>query len=713
MHGGKKINENFYHDNNQSEKIRINVVRCLMVFTIGVGGLLSIIVVIGFLEAYNILDFSNNPNLVNLLGIRSPNPRAPKTLFDLFEILIIPVLIAIGTIFFEQAFKSIESRDANERQQSALIEKYLETLETLYLDPVFFDYEKGKKSRVMIQAYTRDLLKNLHGHWIGVAIDLLDSYYLGLARDYNVNENLEFEEIPEVLSDLSPEELDKLTPIVNLKSLRFSNADLSERKFTNMNLEGVWVIKSKWDSVDCRSINFFSVRFNNSSLRKAKFINCNFSGANFSSCNLEGCLFDNCILENAIFSHANLRKVEFIETDISEAIIDSSTILDYKQAVVIYLHNSNSSNQYLVGEDLHGAYLAGVSFVGAILCKANFSKANLRFSDFRNADLRRTNFNEADLTGSDLRGANLAGADLRLAVLNDVKIDDQTILSHKWKVIIDFTNGIEQAGIQNLDFSDAMLAGMDFNGDLSGYNFRGSQLYRANFTLATLVGADFSSEICPISHDHYFDNKGLLLRSKKFWLLKKIFPNLWTFIVCQHNYFNKYYENPHDFGKYDTVLTLSDFTGANLTSTSFTNAIMTPCLLSGAIAGNSDFSKAFLQESEMSNIYLVNSNLDECELSSAWLNYATLNNASFIGARLIGAHLQFAKLQNANFTNANLSGADLSDADLSNADLSGADLSKTILIRTKLTNAIYTQPQIKNAIISDIPGVSGFESEME
>ncbi|RME98553.1 MAG: pentapeptide repeat-containing protein, partial [Chloroflexi bacterium] len=72
------------------------------------------------------------------------------------------------------------------------------------------------------------------------------------------------------------------------------------------------------------------------------------------------------------------------------------------------------------GQDLSGKKLSG---------------EDLRGVDFSNSDLHF-----ADLNRADLRGANLSGADLRFANLRGVRIDPQTQLDDKWRLVWDIVN---------------------------------------------------------------------------------------------------------------------------------------------------------------------------------------------------------------------------------------------------------------------------------
>jgi uncharacterized protein YjbI with pentapeptide repeats len=79
--------------------------------------------------------------------------------------------------------------------------------------------------------------------------------------------------------------------------------------------------------------------------------------------------------------------------------------------------------------------------------------------------------------------------------------------------------------------------------------------------------------------------------------------------------------------------------------------------------------------------------LNEINLSYAYLSDTDLDDANLSGANLYGACLKFSCLVNANLSSANLSGAHLFAANLFTANLSGANLKNWIVHLTVLDDA--------------------------
>ena len=96
---------------------------------------------------------------------------------------------------------------------------------------------------------------------------------------------------------------------------------------------------------------------------------------------------------------------------------------------------------------------------------------------------------------------------------------------------------------------------------------------------------------------------------------------------------------------------------------------MQECDLSDAYLIFADFSQADLSQADLSNADLIYANLSGANLTGADLSYANLSYADLSYAYLCGANLIGATLYNAN-----LSGANLDDVDLTWANLAWANL---------------------------------------
>ena len=111
-------------------------------------------------------------------------------------------------------------------------------------------------------------------------------------------------------------------------------------------------------------------------------------------------------------------------------------------------------------------------------------------------------------------------------------------------------------------------------------------------------------------------------------------------------------------------------------------------LLKGADLQQANLSGAYLTDIDFRGTYLAGTHLEEANLERAELQGADLTNVDLSNAEGLwekGTYLwkRGAGLNDADLSNANLSGADLTNANLSGANLEGADVTEAQLAKCK------------------------------
>jgi uncharacterized protein YjbI with pentapeptide repeats len=328
----------------------------------------------------------------------------------------------------------------------------------------------------------------------------------------------------------------------------------------------------------------------------------------------------------------------------------------------------------LTRADLGGALLSGADLTGAGLIRAKLIGSDLRGSDLRGSDLRGS-----DLRGADLRGADLSGASLFRADLRGARLDAQTALDAKWRLVWEIVN--EPTTFRDLsgaDLSGSDLHGSDLSGsDLSGSDLHGSDLSRAKFTGTNLGGSDLhgsdlSGSDLRGADLHGSDLRGVQLRGTHLdaqTALDAKWRLVWEIV------------NEPAAGR---DLRMSNLIGAHLDS-------------------------ADLRSAKLSGAYLSESDLAGADLTGAILTGADLRGADLTEADLRGADLTGADLAGAGLTEAKLAGAALREvrlreADLSRADLSRADLSLARLIRCKLDDSVFDEADVTDCQVQESIG---------
>lgn len=346
-----------------------------------------------------------------------------KNLWDILDLLIIPVILVIVAVLFDQSERKTDreiagkarekdreiaekarEKDreiATDRLQEANLQAYLDRMAELLLEKDLLQHSNNTDEPVRNVAQTRTttILRNLDQNRRDIVFQFLRD--AGLAESLLIHAHLE-------KIDLSG---------TNIVGVTLSRADLHEADLSQANL------------------------------RKVNLHETNLSQANLSKADLNG-----ANLSGAVLIGANLRR----------AIINDATQLDAKWHMVWQIVNRGAAGADLSGQDLNGADLNGADLNGADLNGADLNGANL----FK-ASLGKASLGKASLSGSELIGADLSGADLSGAVLIDADLNN--------------------ANLSSANLHWAILSGSHLDrADLSGANLLGAvvtdeQLAQASF----------------------------------------------------------------------------------------------------------------------------------------------------------------------------------------------------------------------------------------
>jgi uncharacterized protein YjbI with pentapeptide repeats len=289
---------------------------------------------------------------------------ADKKFWNYLELLIVPVVLAIGVamINWMQGSRERKAEDAQQerelraaeasrnralqvekqRSQDEALQAYLNQMSRLLLDRDLRNSEEDSEVRILARARTLTILARFDGgHERSVLQFLYESHLLIKGRE-----------------------------VVDLKG-----ADLSEASLGAINLHGA----------DLSEVNLRGADLNAAGLSDADLSDADLSEANLRAADL---------------SEAYLRGADFLRAD---------------------LRGADLNEAKLSGADMSGARLSAVNLHGADLRGADLSDRSLSEANLRGADLSDANLRDADLRGADLHGADLSEADLRGADLMQVR----------------------------------------------------------------------------------------------------------------------------------------------------------------------------------------------------------------------------------------------------------------------------------------------------
>jgi uncharacterized protein YjbI with pentapeptide repeats len=128
--------------------------------------------------------------------------------------------------------------------------------------------------------------------------------------------------------------------------------------------------------------------------------------------------------------------------------------------------------------DFSEADFSGINFSGVNLSGSNFSEADFSKANFSGANLSGANLSESQLMDSDFSEADLSKANLREAYLIEANLSGANLVGAN----------LQDAHLVDANFCDADLRGAN----LCKANFSGANLCEANLSESSLKGANFS-----------------------------------------------------------------------------------------------------------------------------------------------------------------------------------------------------------------------------
>jgi len=305
--------------------------------------------------------------------------RPEKTLWDWLQLLIVPLVLAVGGFGFSQMQKTTEQRSTTDNQREAALQAYIDKISELllkeHLDERTADgklkpeYDQVRK---IARVRTITILFQLDSRRIGSVFTFLREAGL---MSTTLNDNV-----------VSLNEAD-------LRTVNWSRADLHEADLRGANLGGA----------NLRGANLHGADLSGADLILADLYRAHLGEANLSKADLR----------QANLLRANLHKVNLSGDDLSNA--------NLRGAI---LFKADLSGAYLWRANLRKATLLDADLRKATLLDADLRKADLRKADLSNANLGGANLRKADLFKANLGGADLSKADLSRAILFKADLSD-------------------------------------------------------------------------------------------------------------------------------------------------------------------------------------------------------------------------------------------------------------------------------------------------
>ncbi len=217
-----------------------------------------------------------------------------KTLWDWMELLIIPLVLAIGAFYLQRSERAVERKAADDRarlerelatdrQQEAALQAYLDRMAELLLKEKLGESENERVLKVK-RVRTLTVMRGLNAVRNGIVLRFLRDIGLFGKQESNffVNANLQ-------------------------------GADLEGCDLQNANLKGANLTDANLQDADLGDVNLQGADLSNTNLQGAKLGNANLQGAKLEGANLQGAWIVDTNLKDAKVSNAQLATAESLE----------------------------------------------------------------------------------------------------------------------------------------------------------------------------------------------------------------------------------------------------------------------------------------------------------------------------------------------------------------------------------------------------------------
>jgi len=202
-----------------------------------------------------------------------------KTLWDRAELLLVPILIAIGGWAFTMMQDKSNVRTEKENFQQSFLENYLNVITELMLDGKLRESDKDSEIRNIARARTINFFNTA------------DNSRAGLILQFLYESNL----------------INSPKPLIDLTGIELMNKDFSNIQLIGVKITGAHFNGTNFKNANLKNSDFSSTNFNNCNLNNTKLNKTNFKYADMANVKLENVNLDDTNLEGVEFKNGSLK----------------------------------------------------------------------------------------------------------------------------------------------------------------------------------------------------------------------------------------------------------------------------------------------------------------------------------------------------------------------------------------------------------------------
>jgi uncharacterized protein YjbI with pentapeptide repeats len=225
------------------------------------------------------------------------------TLWDWLDLLIIPVVLAIGGYLFTRSENRATRAAAEQRAQDEALQAYLDQMSQLLTDKErpLHEAQQGDSLSVVARARTRTVLTRLDGERKGSVVRFLHESGL-ITKDRTI-------------VDLKGADLRG----ADLHEASLGGADLHEASLGGADLRGAYLGRAELEETDLSQVLSNGATFlGSANLYKAKMSGMNLSGANVNEAELMGANLTGANLRRTYLNQAHLNGADLSGADLDE-----------------------------------------------------------------------------------------------------------------------------------------------------------------------------------------------------------------------------------------------------------------------------------------------------------------------------------------------------------------------------------------------------------
>ena len=200
--------------------------------------------------------------------------------------------------------------------------------------------------------------------------------------------------------------------------------DLFEADFSNCNLQGASLFRSKLTGANFSNSNLQGVNLSQSKIDQCNFNNSCLSGANLTYSSCRGSDFIKAILQNVRFDSSDFTASDFTETNFSRSTLPLSGTFTAANFTRANLRSTSLSGQF-TQTNFSEANLQSAK-IGSTFIASNLSGANLRSAslsgDFSQANFSKSNLSKSILKSFTAQGIDFSDADLQVSEVSNVTL---------------------------------------------------------------------------------------------------------------------------------------------------------------------------------------------------------------------------------------------------------------------------------------------------